>query len=139
MMQTSTCIVGLEHNGDVYIGGDSAGVDGSYSRAVRVDEKVFTNGRMLFGFTSSFRMGQILRYSFNPPEQTVGEGDFEYLCGAWIDSLIECLKKKGYATIKNNSAMGGTFLLGFNGKLYQIQDDFQVGKRVEPLDRKSVV
>ena len=63
-----TCIVGLEHKGKVYIGGDSAGVAG-YSLSVRADQKVFINGNFIFGFTSSFRMGQILRFGFNPPRR----------------------------------------------------------------------
>ena len=57
-----TCIVGLVHEGVVYIGGDSAGV-GGMSLTVRADEKVFQNGEFLMGFTTSFRMGQLLRYS----------------------------------------------------------------------------
>ena len=38
-----TCIVGLVEKGNVYIGGDSAGV-GGYSLTVRADRKVFRNG-----------------------------------------------------------------------------------------------
>lgn len=132
--QTGTCIVGLESGGAVYIGGDSAGVDGWLGRAVRVDEKVFAKDRMIFGFTSSFRMGQILRYAFDPPKQSVGQDDFAYLCGPWIDSLVKCLKEKGYATVDKNEVQGGTFLLGFNSKLYRVESDFQVGRRVDPFD-----
>ena len=40
-----TCIVGLVHEGVVYIGGDSAGV-GGMSLTVRADEKVFQNGNV---------------------------------------------------------------------------------------------
>jgi len=61
-----TCIVGLVENGKVYIGGDSAGVAG-LDITTRKDEKVFQKENMIFGFTSSFRMGQILRYSFKNP------------------------------------------------------------------------
>jgi len=134
MMQTSTCIVGLECDGKVYIGGDSAGVNESLDMMVRGDEKVFVSNNMIFGFTGSFRMGQLLRYAFVPPSQSVGQTDFEYLCCQWTDALIECLKNKGCATIENNTINGGTFLLGYHGKLYQVQDDFQIGKRTEPYD-----
>ena len=134
VIQTGTCIVGLESGGSVYIGGDSAGVNGWLMRSVRVDEKVFTKNQMIFGFTSSFRMGQILRYSFDPPKQTIGQDDYAYLCGPWVDALVTCLKDKGYATVNNNQTTGGTFLLGFNGKLYRVESDFQVGRRVEPYD-----
>ena len=63
-----TCIVGLVHEGVVYIGGDSAGVAG-LSLVVRADEKVLRNGDFLMGFTTSFRMGQLLRYKLDPPRR----------------------------------------------------------------------
>lgn len=62
-----TCIVGLVDQGNVWIGGDSAGV-GGYDLMLRADQKVFRNGDFLMGFTSSFRMGQLLRYKLSPPK-----------------------------------------------------------------------
>ena len=66
-----TCIVGLVHEGTVFIGGDSAGVAG-LSLVVRADEKVFRNGDFLMDFTTSFRMGQLLRYNPDSPPKIVG-------------------------------------------------------------------
>ena len=130
-----TCIVGLVHEGSVFIGGDSAGVNERLDVFVRADEKVFTKGSMVLGFSGSFRMGQLLRYSFNPPDQTIGEDDFAYLCGPWVGSLSECMKVNGCATIKDNEiGFNGDFLLGFNGALYRIHEDFQVAKRTEPYN-----
>ncbi len=54
-----TCIVGLEHNNSVYIGGDSLGSTSGVT-IVRQDKKVFHNGETLIGFTSSYRMGQLV-------------------------------------------------------------------------------
>ena len=121
-----TCIVGYTENGKVYIGGDSAGVAG-FKLVLRQDEKVFSRGQMVFGFTSSFRMGQILRYSFTIPEHDPKKDDFDYLCTDFIDALIKSFKSKGYARVKDSEVNGGTFLLGYKGNLYQIEDDFQVG------------
>ena len=73
-----TAIVGIAEKGSVYIGGDSAGVAG-LSISTRTDVKVFKNGPFVLGFTSSFRMGQILQYKFDPPKQTVGQDDMKYL------------------------------------------------------------
>ena len=63
-----TCIVGFSHLGKVYIGGDSAGLSG-WGLTVRKDPKVFANGPCIMGFTSSFRMGDLLRYSLVVPER----------------------------------------------------------------------
>ena len=61
-----TCIVGLIDGNRVWMGGDSAGVSG-LDITVRSDPKVFRNGDFLIGFTSSFRMGQLLAFRLRPP------------------------------------------------------------------------
>ena len=59
-----TCIVGLEHDGKVYMGGDSAAVGGMDVYPSRIP-KVFQAGRYLIGYTTSFRMGQLLQYGLD--------------------------------------------------------------------------
>lgn len=125
-----TCIVGLMDNGKVYMGGDSAGVSG-LDLTIRADEKVFRNGDFLMGFTSSFRMGQLLRYKFKPPVQPDDMDDYEYMVTLFVDEIRQCLKEGGYARNNNGEESGGTFLVGYKGQLYIIDSDFQVGK---PLD-----
>lgn len=119
-----TCIVGLVDNGDVYIGGDSAGVAG-LSLSIRADEKVFGNGPFIMGFTTSFRMGQLLRYKFSPPDQSLHQGDMEYMVTSFIDAARRCFANNGFGD--KDASTGGTFLVGFNGILYTIESDFQVG------------
>jgi ATP-dependent protease HslVU (ClpYQ) peptidase subunit len=126
-----TCIVGIEYNKTVYIGGDSCAAAG-YDVHTRFDEKVFPNGPVLMGFTSSFRMGQILRYSFSPPVHKAGISNMSYLTNNFIDAIRKNFSKKGFIkTSKNNQEEGGTFLLGYKKKLYVVYDDFQVA---EPMD-----
>lgn len=132
-----TCIVGLEHEGRVWMGGDSAGITiNNLSLRVRGDSKVFSVDDVLFGFTSSFRMGQLLRFSLEIPRQII-KNDYHYLCTDFVDAVRNCLKTGGFATTiteeaggKQNSQQGeqgGTFLIGYRGKLYNIQSDYQVG------------
>jgi len=130
-----TCIIGLEHDGLVSIGGDSAGVNGWLSIRIRVDEKVFINGPMIFGFTSSFRMGQLLRYSLSIPEQLPScTDDYKFMCTTFIDAVRQCLKTGGYAKVKDGEDHGGEFLIGYRGKLYHVHGDFQVGRSLRPFD-----
>jgi hypothetical protein len=117
-----TCIVGLIDKDDVYIGGDSAGVAG-LSLTIRSDEKVFVNGPFIMGFTTSFRMGQLLRYKFDPPKQTVNVDDMKYMVTDFIDAVKRCFNDNGFG----DRSTGGTFLVGYNGQLYSIDSDFQVG------------
>lgn len=128
-----TAIVGLVYEDKVYIGGDSAGVAG-LDVCIRTDEKVFKKDKMIFGFTSSFRMGQLIRYKLKIPDHDPRIDDYEYLCSTFIDELIKCFKDNGYATINNNEVQGGVFLLGYNKKLYKIESDFQVGKIIDSFD-----
>lgn len=127
-----TCIVGFVENGKVYIGGDSAGVLNT-NIELRKDKKVFKKGDMIFGFTGSFRMGQILKYHFIAPENKK-DSDLEYLCTDFIDELTFQFLDKKYAKIDNNEAIGGTFLLGYKGHLYCVQDDFQVSELINNYD-----
>ena len=56
-----TCIIGLVADGRVYLGGDSAAVHGWTRRRTRL-RKVFRKGPFLVGYTTSFRMGQLLEH-----------------------------------------------------------------------------
>lgn len=125
-----TCIIGYAKKGVVWIGGDSAGV-GGYNLQIRSDEKVFKKDKMIFGFTSSFRMGQIIRYCLTIPEQYQSKEDYEYLCSDFMDALIKCFSDKGYLKKKDEVKVGGVFLLGYRGNLYTVYDDFQVSKLVK--------
>lgn len=120
-----TAIVGIAQGGKVYIGGDSAGVSG-LSVTVRADTKVFRRDRYLFGFTTSFRMGQLIRYSFDPPKP---KGDLDtFMATRFVDALRECLKAGGWARKENDREEGGTFLVGVRGQLFTIYDDYQVAQ-----------
>ena len=122
-----TCIVGLVDKGNVYIGGDSAGVAG-LSISIRNDEKVFVNGPFIMGFTTSFRMGQLLQYKLTIPKQTTNQSDMEYMVTDFIDSVRRCFAENGFGKLPDKDHHeGGNFLVGYNGKLYNIDHDFQVG------------
>lgn len=132
-----TCIVGLEHKGDVWLGGDSAGARNDWSIKRRDDAKVFKlrtgNNFVAFGFTTSFRMGQLLRFSLTLPTQECKD-PYEYMCTVFINSVRECLRHGGYTTIENNVETGGRFLVGYHKKLYCIDHDFQVGRSLSGYD-----
>jgi ATP-dependent protease HslVU (ClpYQ) peptidase subunit len=119
-----TCIIGLVEDGNVYMGGDAAGVVG-LSITTRADEKVFVNGPFLMGFTTSFRMGQILRYKFVPPAHNNKVNDMKYMVSDFVDSLRKCFHDNGFGDA--DSSTGGTFLVGYKGKLYKVDSDYQVG------------
>lgn len=121
-----TCIAGVAHEGKVWIGGDSAGV-GGYDLTLRADTKVFANGAFLFGFTSSFRMGQLLRYALTPPK-LYDKDVMTFMCTEFTDAVRNCLKAGGYAAREREQEQGGVFLVGVAGRLFRIDNDYHVGE-----------
>jgi hypothetical protein len=110
-----TAIVGLVHAGGVYVGGDSGSSDG-WRESVRTDPKVFRNGHYLMGFTTSFRMGQLLHHAFTPPAPA-GRLD-RFMATTFIDAVRDCLKTGGFAQKTNEREAGGDFLVGVAGHLF---------------------
>lgn len=125
-----TCIAGIEQDGKVYIGGDSAGVVG-LDVIVRSDEKVFQNGPSIFGFSSSFRMGQILRYQLTIPEKLDSMDDTKFVYTLFLEEIRKTLKTFGYSKVDNNVEEGGNFLVGYAGRLYHVESDYQVGRSLD--------
>lgn len=127
-----TCIVAITDGTVVTMGADSAGISG-YSLVLRKDPKIYKVGEFLFGFTDSYRMGQLLGYKFTPPENLCSTIE-EYMCTTFIDALRMVLGVGGYTTINNNSESAGTFLVGYRGRIFKICSDFQVEENVLPYN-----
>ena len=127
-----TCIVGLVNDGVVWIGGDSlAGDTSTYVVSSRKDPKVFIHGgEFLIGYTSSFRMGQIIRYHFIPPKIVVSDL-YWYMVTKFVKELRVKLLEEGFSTKENNRELGGEFLVGIRGRLFGIHSDFQVSEARE--------
>jgi hypothetical protein len=141
-----TCIVGIVDPArkSVVIMGDSAGSGGG-SMTIRRDSKVFAIGDFIFGCTTSFRMIQLLRYSFKPPVpdlemsgfsvRTSEEFDLErFMCTRFIEALRACFNAGGFLTQGHGPDLGGEFLVGYRDRLFRIGNDFQVGESHDGFD-----
>lgn len=127
-----TCVVGIVHEGAIYMGADSAGSDG-WGLQIRADTKVFVKDRFAFGFTSSFRMGQLLRYSLMIPRRHPDTDLAEFMSTAFIDACRSTLKAGGWAKKDGEREEAGVFLVGCYGRLFRIDTDYQVGELVQPF------
>jgi hypothetical protein len=130
-----TCIVGFvdQKEKKVIIGGDSAGVSG-LDIVIRKDEKVFKVNDFVIGCTSSFRMIQLLRFSFSPPK--VHDKDiYEYMCTDFINAVRTCFRDGGYLQkYSDGDEKGGTFLVGYKDRLFKVENDFQVAESIQGYD-----
>lgn len=124
-----TCIVGLEHDGDVWMGGDSAGVSG-LDLVIRDEPKVFEKLGVLYGFTTSFRMGQIIKYGLSCPDarsdEAIDREDIDWLCTTFVNALRANFRAGGWLKESGGVQSGGQIMLAFRKRLYVVDSDFQV-------------
>jgi len=131
-----TCIVAIAQNGVVYMGSDHAASDDKTGWILsRKEPKCFKVGQYGIAFTDSFRMGQILQYSWTPPKYTptkTNSGLDKFMRTKFIDSVKQAFKDNGYGSIGSASEedTGGIFIVGVEGRIFTIDEDFHVGENV---------
>jgi len=127
-----TIIIGYKEDGKVTIAGDTQASNG-FRKSQRVDGKTFTVHGISYGFTSSYRMGQILKYHM--PEVYAKDRDedtFKYVVNSLVPQFKSVLANNGFnGDYDSHNTVGGTFLIALDGKLFCIHNDFQVA---EPLE-----
>jgi ATP-dependent protease HslVU (ClpYQ) peptidase subunit len=136
-----TCIVGLIHDGKVWIGGDSGSFSG-YDVSIHPQGKVFKVGEFLMGGSGSTRMCQLLRYAFEPPaiDSYKNDGKTEtppdlqkYMVTTFVHTLRQCFKDAGHAEVKDGHEEAyGYFLVGVRGRLFIVWSDYCVTEDDKP-------
>lgn len=127
-----TLIVGLiDSDGKTWMACDSIGSDG-FTLHIAKHPKVFKKGSLALGYTSSFRLGQLLEHNLHPPARTIDQDTMNYLVVTVVDALRNCLKSGGYARNNSGEETAGNFLLAADGRLFEVQSDYSVTERVEP-------
>lgn len=122
-----TCIVAKIHEGKVHMVGDQMGSNGFTHSVFNKASKVFKVGDFLIGYTTSFRMGQILQYSWTPPVRLVTDtNDDLYLYKTVVDSIKKCFDDNSYGQKKNVEFDGGTFIIGWKGRIFEMQDNLSL-------------
>lgn len=118
-----TCIVALECSDGGVIGGDFCGSNG-YTYSTMVPPKVFEHSGMMFGYTSTFRFGQLLEHALDnksivPPHKS--EDTYRWLVTDFVPKLKAILKNEEY-----NMASGCNAALLVNGQAWELQDELSV-------------
>ena len=109
-----TCIVGIAHEGVVYIGGDRAASDGNIVLPLTLP-KVKQCGEYLIGFAGSMGIGQLAHYIDMPP---IGKNIEKTLRTSFVKSLKNAVEEYGNAShLEDNST---DWLIGVNGRLFEI-------------------
>lgn len=135
-----SCIVGISAAGGVYIGADSAGVDGSRCIQLRSDPKIFSKNiglhavEFVYGVIGSYRIAQTIRQVGFEPSNDLSRtyiGTERYMFHDWLPAFKDAVicadavkDDKGIAHLENNARI----LVGVRDKLYCVMEDFQIGQ-----------
>lgn len=98
----------------------------SFSHSLVKDPKVFRVGDFYFGFTDSFYMGQLLKYSFVPPERQEGAQDSKYLFQDVRVALTNLFDQnefgiKDRGTLECPDLVFGEFLMVYKDSIFLVQ------------------
>ncbi len=128
-----TCIVGVKHEGKVYIGGDSMGSNG-HTYFQMSNSKVFrifgseNELKAVIGYTSSFRMGQLLQFRLRVAAPLEGQDLYQFMCSVFIDAVIEVLDAGKFSRYEEGVFTVGTFIVGVQDRMFIIQSDCSVSE-----------
>jgi len=125
-----TCIVALEHDNKVFMGGDSAAPVGWDMRLITTP-KVFRKENLVIGYTWSFRMGQIIQYAPSLPELEEHLSNYTYLIEKFVPFVRKAFSDAGWLKVENARDEGGQFLIGIRGEVFSIETDFSVLRNID--------
>lgn len=123
-----TCIVGVEKDGVVWLGGDRAATeDGSLNRSIIRDPKVFRRGELGFGVCGLPKVIDAIAHAIDLPTQTKGS-DRAFLVGELVPALRAGLTRLDCTSDEPpyGTCFVGSSLLAYRGCLYVLQSNFQL-------------
>lgn len=117
-----TCIVAIKQDNLIILGGDSAASGGN--RIVsRKDKKIFKKKNLHFGFSGSFRVGQLIKYQLQITKKPDNTSTTEYIVNFVVSSIIKLLTDN--KLVKNNE-MDCNLIIVCEDYIFKIDSDFQV-------------
>ena len=123
-----TCIIALrdKETGTVYLAGDKLGSNGS-TKAIYKDPKIFQIGHFYFGYTTSFYMGQLLKYVWKQPCKTMHQDEDEYLFQDVVYSLKKVFTENKFGKDQNGHEPDfGQFIMVYKGRIFKVQDNMSL-------------
>lgn len=130
-----TCIVGIEFDQGVLIAGDKQGTEGNMrqdfvnSKLIMLPPASEQGASAIAGYSSSYRMGQILENFVRMPDQPEGMSDISYLVSLFIPKVISAYKDNGSSLDPSGEyveSRSGYFILGYKGRVYSIGSNYSV-------------
>lgn len=118
-----TCALAVTENGATLLAADSAGSSIEHNEIHTFENaKVFLAGPYGIGFTTSYRLGQILRFETEFPAPPTGDLE-RFMATSFIAAVRRGLEVGGLSRELNEH---GSILVAVHGQLFCIGSEFQV-------------
>lgn len=127
-----TCIIGLETPDKVYLGCDSAMIQG-WSISYTKQPKIFRLGEFLIGIAGFPRTAQLVKYQLSLKPQLNNQNDFEYLCTEFSKSVKQLLVDNDHIVNQDGDKIipESSLLFGYRKHLYQMDCNFQITQTID--------
>lgn len=123
MRTHGTCIVGIVHGKDVWMGCDSMASD-ERAKVQMLAPKIMRVGDMLIGVCGALRIRDVVEF-VTMPERTESVSDREYIVRSYIPALRNALREAGTLTTEDGlEEYYGDMLIAYRAKLYSLCEDF---------------
>jgi ATP-dependent protease HslVU (ClpYQ) peptidase subunit len=122
-----TCIVGIQQDGVVWLGGDSAAAAGTAITPYGLP-KVFARDGYLLGFAGSFRAGQVLQHHVKLPPlpKATGTRLDAYVVREVVPAIRDSYIEHAIGEPGPTQLPGWPVMLGVSGVLYSMDFDWAV-------------
>lgn len=124
-----TCILGLKHQGHIYLGADSLYLNG-WHRIHTDHPKIFRLGGLLIGSEQSQRVSDIMEYNLELPQDCQSD-PATYLGRDFIPALRACLIEHG---AMKDEQMEAVIMIGYRAGLFIIGEDFTLSEIAGPYE-----
>lgn len=123
-----TTIVGICKNGNVTLGADSQVTVDSTIVNSKITEKITKNNGYLIAGAGDAMACDILQHVFIPPipNATERKNLYKFMITKFVPAMRECLEENEYKPDSSDKDSGFSFLIAFDGELFDISDDYSV-------------
>jgi ATP-dependent protease HslVU (ClpYQ) peptidase subunit len=122
-----TCVVAITDGTNTLLAADSSASEPSIITN-RLDPKVFKIGEFGIGFSSSFRLGQILKYHFCPPNISKKQKTLmEYMVTQFVPELRLTLEEQDFP-YHEEEKVSWTIVVCVRNEIFYIEPDWHVGQ-----------
>ena len=121
-----TIIVGAVSGSQVVVSGDTASVRDRHSITGRATKVFVGQRRIVYGCTTSFRMIDLLRFTFDPGKVPPASVLRKWMVTTFIAKLRDCFREHGFwmQDKETGEVYGGEFICAVGGRLFMVGKDY---------------